>query len=198
MLSQDVVDSLFPPDLPEPEHLEQRYPPRDLPEEAKVTRFSPSPTGFLHIGGVYAATIDVDVARQSGGVYFVRLEDTDQARVAEGAAAQFAEAFAYFSIGPDEDDETGHYGPYSQSERSQIYLTYVRELLRQDRAYLCFATKQDLEEITARQRAAAPCPVTTASGRSGATPIRRRLPSGWRPASPTWCGSARPEPRAPG
>ncbi len=73
MLSQDVVDSLFPPDLPEPDHWEQRYPPRDLPEEAKVTRFSPSPTGFLHIGGVYAATIDVDVARQSGGVYLVRL-----------------------------------------------------------------------------------------------------------------------------
>ena len=134
------------------------YPPRDLPEEAKVTRFSPSPTGYLHIGGVYAATIDVDVARQSGGVYFVRLEDTDQARVAEGAAAQFAEAFAYFSIGPDEDDQNGHYGPYSQSERSQIYLTYVRELLRQGRAYPCFATKQDLEEMTARQRAAGALP----------------------------------------
>jgi glutamyl-tRNA synthetase len=87
MLSRDVVDSLFPPDLPEPDHWENLYPPRDLPEEAKVTRFSPSPTGFLHIGGVYAATIDVDVARQSGGVYLVRLEDTDQARVAEGAAA---------------------------------------------------------------------------------------------------------------
>jgi len=158
MLSQDVVDSLFPPDLPEPDHWEQLYPPRDLPEEAKVTRFSPSPTGYLHIGGVYAATIDVDVARQSGGVYFVRLEDTDQARVAEGAAAQFAEAFEYFSIGPDEDDQAGHYGPYSQSARSQIYLTYVRELLRQGRAYLCFATKLDLEEITARQRAAGALP----------------------------------------
>src|SRR5580692_6680749 len=158
MLSQDVVDSLFPPDLPEPDHWEQLYPPRDLPEEAKVTRFSPSPTGYLHIGGVYAATIDVDVARQSGGVYFVRLEDTDQARVAEGAAAQFAEAFAYFSIGPDEDDQTGHYGPYSQSARAQIYLTYVRELLRQGLAYPCFATKQDLAEITARQRAAGALP----------------------------------------
>ena len=158
MLSRDVVDSLFLPDLPEPDHWENRYPPRDLPEEAKVTRFSPSPTGYLHIGGVYAATIDVDVARQSGGVYLVRLEDTDQARVAEGAAAQFAEAFAYFSIGPDEDDQTGHYGPYLQSERSQIYLTYVRELLRQGRAYLCFATKQDLEEMTARQRAAGALP----------------------------------------
>jgi glutamyl-tRNA synthetase len=158
MLSRTIVDSLFPPDLPEPEHWEQRYPPRDLPEGAQVTRFSPSPTGYLHIGGVYAATIDVDVARHSGGVYLVRLEDTDQARVAEGAAAQFAEAFAYFSIGPDEDDQNGHYGPYSQSLRAQIYLTYVRELLRQDTAYLDFATKRDLEEITARQRAAGALP----------------------------------------
>jgi glutamyl-tRNA synthetase len=158
MLSRTIVDSLFPPDLPEPEHWERRYPPRDLPEGAQVTRFSPSPTGFLHIGGVYAATIDVDVARHSGGVYLVRLEDTDQARVAEGAAAQFADAFAYFSIGPDEDDRDGHYGPYSQSLRAQTYLTYVRELLRQDKAYLDFATKQDLEEITARQRAAGALP----------------------------------------
>jgi len=158
MLSRTIVDSLFPPDLPEPEHWEQRYPPRDLPEGAQVTRFSPSPTGFLHIGGVYIATIDVDVARHSGGVYLVRLEDTDQARVAEGAAEQFAEAFAYFSIGPDEDDQNGRYGPYSQSLRAQIYLTYVRELLRQDTAYLDFATKQDLEEITARQRAAGALP----------------------------------------
>ena len=154
MLSRDIVDSLFPSALAEPEHWEQRYPPRDLPEGAQVTRFSPSPTGYLHIGGVYAATIDVDIARHSGGVYFVRLEDTDQARITEGAEAQFAEAFSYFSIGPDEDDHTGRYGPYRQSERAEIYLTYVRELLRQGRAYPCFATKQDLEEITARQRAA--------------------------------------------
>jgi glutamyl-tRNA synthetase len=153
MLSQHLIDSLFPPDLPEPEHWERRYPPRDLPEGVEITRFSPSPTGFLHIGGVYVATIDVDVARHSGGRYLVRLEDTDQARITEGAAEQFAEAFAYFSIGPDEDDQTGHYGPYEQSGRADTYLTFVRELLRQGRAYPDFATKQDLEEITARQRA---------------------------------------------
>jgi glutamyl-tRNA synthetase len=158
MLSQHLIDSLFPPDLPEPEYWERRYPPRDLPEGAEVTRFSPSPTGFLHIGGVYVATIDVDVARHSGGRYLVRLEDTDQARVTEGAAEQFAEAFAYFSIGPDEDDKTGEYGPYEQSGRAQTYLTFVRELLRQGKAYPCFATKQDLEEITARQRAAGALP----------------------------------------
>jgi glutamyl-tRNA synthetase len=158
MLSQHLIDSLFPPDLPEPEHWERRYPPRDLPEGAKVTRFAPSPTGFLTIGGVFTATIDADVARHSGGIYLVRLEDTDQARVTEGAAEQFAEAFEYFSIGPDEDDQSGRYGPYSQSARAQTYLTYVRELLRQGRAYVDFATKQDLEEITARQRAAGALP----------------------------------------
>jgi len=158
MLSQDVIDSLFPPDLPEPDHWEQLYPPRDLPGGAKVTRFAPSPTGFLTIGGVFTATIDADVARQSGGVYLVRLEDTDQARVTEGAAEQFAEAFAYFSIAPDEDDQTGRYGPYEQSARSQTYLTYVRELMRQDHAYPCFGTRQDLEEIAARQRAAGALP----------------------------------------
>jgi glutamyl-tRNA synthetase len=158
MLSQHVIDALFPPDLPGPEHWERRYPPRDLPEGAEVTRFAPSPTGYLHIGGVYVATIDADVARHSGGRYLVRIEDTDQARVTEGAAEQFAEAFAYFSIGPDEDDRSGRYGPYHQAARAEIYLTYVRELLRQGRAYLCFATRQDLEEIAARQRAVGALP----------------------------------------
>ncbi len=158
MLSREIVDSLFSSELPETEHWEQRYPPRELPEGARVTRFAPSPTGFLHIGGVYTATIDADVARHSGGVYLVRLEDTDQSRIEPGAAAQFAEAFEYFSIVPDEGDETGRYAPYSQSARAQTYLTYVRELLCQDKAYLCFATRQDLEEITARQRAAGALP----------------------------------------
>ena len=158
MLSQQLIDSLFPPDLPGSGHWQRRYPPRDLPTAAEVTRFAPSPTGYLHIGGVYAATIDVAVARQTDGTYLVRLEDTDQARVTEGAAEQFAEAFAYFSIAPDEDDRAGRYGPYSQSGRAEIYLTYVRELLRQGRAYPCFATRQDLEEIAARQRAAGALP----------------------------------------
>jgi glutamyl-tRNA synthetase len=158
MLSRSVVDSLFPPGLPEPEHWEHRYPPRSLPAGAEVTRLAPSPTGFLTLGGVYAATINADIARQTGGTYLVRIEDTDQARLAEGAAAQFAEAFAYFSIAPDEDDQTGRYGPYTQSARAEIYLTYVRELLRRGQAYPCFATKQELEEITARQRATGALP----------------------------------------
>src|SRR5579875_728210 len=79
MLSQDLVDSLFPADLPEPAHWEDHYPPRRLPPGAEVTRFAPSPTGWLHIGGVFTASVDQDIAHQSGGVYLVRIEDTDQA-----------------------------------------------------------------------------------------------------------------------
>jgi glutamyl-tRNA synthetase len=158
MLSHEVIDALFPPDLPEAAHWEQRYPPRDLPPEGKVTRFAPSPTGFLHIGGVYTAMINADLARHSGGEYLVRIEDTDQARTVDEAAAQFAEGFAYFDISPTEDELAGRYGPYTQSARQDIYLTYVRELLRQDKAYPCFATKEDLAAIAARQKAAGALP----------------------------------------
>ncbi|MBV9921879.1 MAG: glutamate--tRNA ligase, partial [Pseudonocardia sp.] len=158
MLDRVLIDSLFPADLPEPAHWEERYPPRSLPEGAEVTRFGPSPTGFVHIGGLYVATIDRDVATHSGGVYIVRVEDTDQSREVEGALAQFDRAFAYFDLAPDEADDgagpRGDYGPYHQSQRERIYLTYVRELLRTGRAYLCFATKEELAEITARQQAA--------------------------------------------
>src|ERR1039457_2720971 len=196
MLSREIVDSLFPSGLPEPEHWEQRYPPRDLPEGAQVTRFAPSPTGFLHIGGVYAATLDVDVARHSGGVYLVRLEDTDQARVEQGAAAQFAEALAYFSIAPDEDDRTGRYAPYSQSARAQTYLTYIRELLRQDKAYLCFATKQDAEAaVSCSSGQGYPAPAVQdylrglANGRLAELPLAQALAAAIRLSE---CGTAGP------
>ncbi|MEV4315061.1 glutamate--tRNA ligase family protein [Actinocrispum sp. NPDC049592] len=154
MLDRAVIDALFPADLPEPEHWEQQYPARQLPEGAQVTRFGPSPTGFVHIGGIYVATIDRDIATHSGGVYLVRVEDTDQSREVEGALAQFARAFEYFHIAADEADDHGAYGPYHQSARERIYLTFVRHLLRQGKAYLCFATKDELADITARQQAA--------------------------------------------
>src|SRR5579859_6556260 len=172
MLSQTVIDSLFPADLPEPAHWEQKYPPRQLPDGAEVTRFAPSPTGFLHIGGVYTAMISKDVAAHSGGRYLVRIEDTDQARTVEGAAEQFAEAFSYFGIDPDEDDLTGHYAPYAQSARQQTYLTYVRELLRQDKAYLCFATRDELAAIADQQK------------RTGALPGYYGQWAIWRDAAP--------------
>jgi glutamyl-tRNA synthetase len=153
MLDRDEINALFPPDLPGPDHWEERYPPRNLPSGALVTRFCPSPTGFAHLGGVYVAMLDKDLARQSGGDYFIRIEDTDQARTVEGATAQFDAAFSYFGVTSDETDETGAYGPYTQSDRAKIYLTYVREFLRAGRAYLCFATKDELAAATEEQRA---------------------------------------------
>ena len=158
MPDHTMIDSLFPADLPEPRHWEEQYPPRGLPDGAEVTRLGPSPTGSLHIGGVYVATINADVARHSGGVYLVRIEDTDQARLVEGAREQFAEAFSYFRIEPDEDDATGRYGPYEQSRRSGIYLSYARDLLRRDQAYLCFATREELAQISEQQRTAGALP----------------------------------------
>ncbi|MGH3801319.1 MAG: glutamate--tRNA ligase, partial [Pseudonocardiaceae bacterium] len=154
MLGHPVIDSLFPADLSEPEHWEKRYPLRQLPDGAEVTRFGPSPTGFVHIGGVYVAMIDQDISARTGGQYLVRVEDTDQSREVEGALIQFQRAFDYFGIQPTEGEGFGDYGPYHQSAREVIYLTFVRHLLRQDRAYLCFATKDELAEITKRQQAA--------------------------------------------
>jgi glutamyl-tRNA synthetase len=158
MLSQELIDSLFPSGLPEPEHWERRYPPRPLPAGAEVTRFAPSPTGFLHIGGVYTAMINQDIARHSGGVYLIRIEDTDRTRFEEDAASQLEAGFAAFGITPDEDDTHGAYGPYIQSEREQIYLTYVRDMLRQGKAYPCFETPEQGEERVARQRAVGALP----------------------------------------
>ncbi len=154
MLDRALIDSLFPADLPEPAYWEERFPARTLSEGAKVTRFGPSPTGFLHIGAVYTAMIDKDVASNSGGVYVLRVEDTDTAREVQGAVEQFDRAFAYFRIQPDEEQGRGDYGPYYQSQRADIYASFVRELMRKGKAYPCFATKEELADITARQQAA--------------------------------------------
>src|ERR1700730_19194128 len=95
MLEPPEVDNLFPADLPEPGEWEQRYPPRDLPDDAEVTRLAPSPPGFIHLGGIYAAMIDRAVAHQTGGRYFVRIEDTDQSREVAGGEGKIAPVFAY-------------------------------------------------------------------------------------------------------
>jgi len=154
MLARPVIDALFPSGLPEPGDLERRYPPRQLPDGAKVTRVGPSPTGSMHIGTIYSAMIDQDIARHSGGRYLLRIEDTDQSREVEGALEQFARAFAYFGLTPDEEEGRGDYGPYHQSRRAAIYLTYARELLRRGQAYLCFATQAELADLRQRQQEA--------------------------------------------
>jgi glutamyl-tRNA synthetase len=164
MLSVELIDSLFPAGLPEPSHWSSqdgtgRYPARALPAGAAVTRFAPSPTGWLHIGGIFTASVNLDLARHSGGVYLLRVEDTDQSRFEERALAQFEASFDYFGIAADESDAVGgRYGPYTQSARAEIYQTYVRELMRQGKAYPCFETPEQAQARAARQKAAGALP----------------------------------------
>ena len=154
MLTTEAINKLFDAELPEPSHWESLYPPRELPTGAIVTRFGPSPTGFLHTGGVYVATLGKNLAHHSGGSYFIRIEDTDQAREVPGSREQFAHAFKYFDIESDENDANSKWGPYEQSKRERIYHTYARELLRTGRAYLCFCTREELAQMTEEQTAA--------------------------------------------
>jgi glutamyl-tRNA synthetase len=154
MLTTDFINKLFDAELREPSYWESSYPPRNLPPHAIVTRFGPSPTGFLHTGGVYVATLGKNLAHHSGGSYFIRIEDTDQAREVPGSREQFARAFKYFDIESDEDDSNSKWGPYEQSKRELIYHTYARELLRTDRAYLCFCTREELAQMTEEQTSA--------------------------------------------
>jgi glutamyl-tRNA synthetase len=152
MLDRALIDSLFAADLPEVDEWERRYPARELPAGAHVTRFAPSPTGSVHIGGLYVALVCRDLARHSGGRYLVRIEDTDQAREVPGALDQFRRAFAWAGLDADESvDAGGDHGPYRQSEREAVYHSFARHLLRAGRAYLCFATKDELAALAARQ-----------------------------------------------
>ena len=154
MLTTELINSLFDTALPEPSHWDSRYPPRNLPAGAIVTRFGPSPTGFLHTGGVYVANLGKNLAHHSGGSYFIRIEDTDQAREVPGSREQFARGFKYFDIESDENDSNSKWGPYEQSKRELIYHTYARELLRSGHAYPCFCTREELAQMMEEQLAA--------------------------------------------
>lgn len=154
MTPPTLTDRLLGTPIHDRGHWEGRYPPRGLPAGAEVTRFGPSPTGFVHIGGIYVAMICQSVARDSGGVFILRVEDTDRAREVPGAAAQLGRALVYFGLKPDEGEEHGEYGPYRQSERRQVYDTFVAELLEGGQAYPCFCSREDLEAIAVEQRAA--------------------------------------------
>ncbi|MEU6541303.1 glutamate--tRNA ligase family protein [Streptomyces sp. NPDC047000] len=152
MQDLEIVDSWFPADLLPPAHWERHYPPRGLPPQGLVTRFAPSPTGAVHLGGLYVATLARDLAHRSGGVYLVRVEDTDKEREVAGAAEEFARVFRYFGLEPDEGGPGDPWGPYRQSEREAVYLSYVRELAREQRAYPCFCSAERLEDNAREQR----------------------------------------------
>jgi glutamyl-tRNA synthetase len=154
---QKLAELLFPDIHTTAEEMEARYPKRDLPEGAMVTRMGPSPTGFIHLGNLYGALTDERLAHRSGGVAFLRIEDTDDKREVEGAVPMLIDALDYFGIRFDEgataDGETGAYGPYWQSERSSIYKTFVKKLVSEGKAYPCFMSEEEIADIRAMQEA---------------------------------------------
>ena len=133
------------------EYYEELYPERNLPEGAMVTRYAPSPTGFVHMGAIYRSYINAKMAHQSDGVFFLRIEDTDQAREVENGVENILRDLDDFGIIPDEgvtlDGEKGSYGPYIQSKRKDIYQAFARDLIEKGLAYPCFLSKEEMDEI---------------------------------------------------
>ena len=155
MNTELLAELLFPQITKSVEDYESQYPPRNLPEGAKVTRFAPSPTGFVHFGGMYQVMIGERLAHQSGGVFYLRIEDTDAKREVEGAAQGVIKTLAHYGAEFDEGASIGEdgsivskgiYGPHKQSQRAEIYQTYAKKLVKEGKAYPVFTTAEELEE----------------------------------------------------
>lgn len=152
----DLANYIFPEINETVADLEAKYPARRLPEGAEVTRFAPSPTGFLHLGSLFTSLVAHKVAKDSGGVFYLRLEDTDTKREVEGSGDELVRQLAYFGIDPKEGylgHDVGEYGPYKQSERAYIYKVCIKELMKKGRAYPCFCSAEQLEETRQIQEA---------------------------------------------
>ena len=155
---KDLANLIFP-DAKPISYYEEKYKVRDLPEGAVVTRFAPSPTGFVHIGGLYQALVAKMVAKKTGGVFFLRVEDTDQKREIENGVTDIVNSLKDFDMEPDEGmisdtEEKGNYGPYKQSLRKDIYQAFAKYMLEMGKAYPCFCSPEEVEEIRKKQEAA--------------------------------------------
>ncbi len=158
---EEFIDKFFSKNLPTIEEIFNKYPRRNLKEGERVTRFAPSPTGFMHMGNLYSAIIDERVAHsgKNSGIFFLRIEDTDQKREVEGALEIIIDNLKYYGLNYEEgvinsdSDDFGIYGPYIQSKRSDIYKVFVKDLLQKGLAYPCFCTEEELEEIINKQKA---------------------------------------------
>jgi glutamyl-tRNA synthetase len=158
MDNKDLANLIFP-DAKDVSVYEEKYKPRELPEGAIVTRFAPSPTGFVHIGGLYQAEIARKLANQTNGVFFVRIEDTDQKREIENGVTEIISALKDYDLMPDESmlnetEEKGEYGPYKQSLRKDIYQAYAKSLIEKGMAYPCFCSQETLNAIREDQEKA--------------------------------------------
>lgn len=150
-----MAQLLFPNIDKTPEYYEELYPKRNLPDGAKVTRLGPSPTGFIHLGNLFGAITDERLAHQSGGVFYLRIEDTDNKREVEGAVDVVINTLRYFGVefdeGAESNGEKGNYGPYRQRERAEIYQTFAKELVKRGLAYPCFCTEEELSAMREKQ-----------------------------------------------
>ncbi len=150
-----LAELLFPHITRDPEDYEKIYPERKLPAGAKVTRLGPSPTGFIHLGNLYGAFVDERLAHQSGGIFYLRIEDTDDKRQVEGAVEAIISSLEFFDVTFDEgasmEGDKGDYGPYYQSQRAEIYQTYVKRMVLRGQAYPCFCTEEELNAIREEQ-----------------------------------------------
>lgn len=150
-----LAELLFPHITKDPAEYESLYSQRKLPEGAKVTRLGPSPTGFIHLGNLYGAFVDERLAHQSGGLFYLRIEDTDDKRQVDGAVEAIISSLEFFGVSFDEgatmDGDKGEYGPYYQSQRAEIYQAYVKQLVQNGQAYPCFCTEEELSAIREEQ-----------------------------------------------
>ena len=149
-----LAERLIPGEYPSLETFEKRYPPRDLPAGAQVTRLAPSPTGFIHLGNLFVAIANERIAHQSGGKLYLRIEDTDLKRKVEGAVEAVIAALKYFDIRFDEGAEIGGdetYAPWYQRQRAEIYRAYAKDLIKRGRAYPCFCTEEELSALRDEQ-----------------------------------------------
>lgn len=163
MNNELLAELLFPHVTKTPADIEAEYPPRNLPEGAKVTRFAPSPTGFVHFGGLFPATIAERLAHQSGGVFYLRIEDTDAKREVAGAAEGLIQTLARYGVRFDEGAaigtdgtiiDKGNYGPYRQSQRASIYHVFAKQLVKEGKAYPVFTTQAELDALNATDKKA--------------------------------------------
>ena len=149
------LSELIYPEMANDTDYEAMYPKRNLPEGAKVTRLGPSPTGFIHLGNLYGAFVDERLAHQSGGVFYLRIEDTDDKRFVENAVETIISSLAFFGIkfdeGVTEHGDVGSYGDYTQSHRGEIYRFYAKKLLAEGKAYPCFLTEEEISAIREKQ-----------------------------------------------
>ena len=148
----ELANLLFPSIDKTRDYYEDKYPERKLSEGAMVTRYGPSPTGFVHLGNLLSAFADMVYSKQSNGSFFLRIEDTDQKRMVDGGIENIVSVLHDFDILPNEGYSFGgEYGPYQQSERTEIYQTYVKDLIEKGLAYPCFMTEEEIAAIKEEQ-----------------------------------------------